>query len=443
MTNNRYDDYDYKRYQDYWDVWYGSGAKKGGYSYTTGKYEHRKIEREEFIETLVKNIKKTLDVEGNIILIEPSVELKMKQMMFSMNKLEVYGKLIVETEEYFKKIYPVVKDVLIPYQNVTTAHFESTEEQMGAWMHELNRTEDGSLRPVKEVNELTKRLLGHFHSHDSVGSVKYSYTDTEDVEEHREDSPFWIEVIGNRKEFAGRIAFDKPMPIIAKATVITKWWVGMEDTVMDLEDKVFEEKWISTYKKKEQEKETKTGDKDIKEVKVTVINEGKRLSYGDYVVVDWDIDDPIQLPDYSLVSEEKQKTIARIFQQAIYDGEKIMIEVWSNNDIDWLIYNEDGYVDMLLNRLAEDEPRLLEELYGISDEAGAIEDFSYLITKSGESKKIERTITWDDVKGERSKEIVEYDPLDDIGQVIEETDIEEYDDDDALIRELMLGEVWD
>jgi len=178
-------------------------------------------------------------------------------------------------------------------------------------------------------------------------------------------------------------------------------------------------------------------------VKVTVINEGKRQSCGDYVVVDWDIDDPIQLPDYSLVSEEKQKTIARIFQQAIYDGEKIMIEVWSNNDIDWLIYNEDGYVDMLLNRLAEDEPRLLEELYGISDEAGAIEDFSYLITKSGESKKIERTITWDDVKGERSKEIVEYDPLDDIGQVIEETDIEEYDDDDALIRELMLGEVWD
>ena len=255
----------------YDDEFYQSNKTIGGWRGGTVSYGHYEyweelVEDKTLKENIVNNLAKAFKNIDNIIILEPKASLKMTQMMMFMDeKLEVYGKLIVNVEEYFGKKYPVVEDVIIPYQAVTKSHFESTPEHMAKWMNEINRKEDGSLRPAEEVSALTKRMMGHFHSHDSVGGCKYSYTDSDDMREHREGMPFWIELIGSKKGVEGRIAIDFPVPIMVEAQVIVKWWEGYEEMFKQLSGRVHtsHSKWISNKDKDKEDDED--GNEDINE----------------------------------------------------------------------------------------------------------------------------------------------------------------------------------
>jgi len=181
------------------------------------------------------------------IVIEPLAHQKMMCMMAMMDeKLEVYGKLIVEIEECLGIKYPIVRDILIPYQTVSSTSFDSNELEMSKWIDELNRNEDGSLKPLKEVNDLTKKMMGHFHSHDSVGGCGASVTDTNDMIEHVANRDFWIEIIGTKKEFKGRIALSKPFnTMLIERKVVTKWWTVAEDVLDESEDKIIKKTYTA------------------------------------------------------------------------------------------------------------------------------------------------------------------------------------------------------
>lgn len=225
---------------------------------TKSYYTEDAIGADEMVESLNKAIITVL--EQHPIVIEPSVYCKMMCMMAAVNgEVEIYGKLIVEIEEFISRKYALVKDIYIPYQTVTGASFNSDVKQMARWMIELNRDENGDLIAVDEVNNMTRRMLGHFHSHDSVSGVGASQTDTDDMIEHVAGRSFWVEIIGTKDKLAGRIALSTPFDVIAHCPVVVKWWGESENVIGEAENKVNKKTYTYT-KNDEEDKKTKGAD---------------------------------------------------------------------------------------------------------------------------------------------------------------------------------------
>ncbi len=221
------------------------------------------IEKGLMVENIISDIMKTL--QKPCVVIESKVANKFQCMMRSQNeKLEVYGKMIVEVEEFLGIKYLCVKDVLIPYQTVTSSSFISPPEQLGKWINELahgKKANDEDFKeissglrvaPIKDVSNITKKLKGHFHSHDSVGGAGYSAKDTEDVLLHVSNQEYWIEIIGTKKEYRGRIAIVEPFNLLVECDVIIKWWEDMDEVLDQLENKVYkkETKYYNNTKQK-------------------------------------------------------------------------------------------------------------------------------------------------------------------------------------------------
>jgi len=232
------------------------------------------------IGNIIKQI--TSSIAENVIFVEPKPWIKFYHMMAMAGSQEIYGKLVVE-EEYG---YVVVKDVLMPYQAVQSAHFRSYDEHMAKWLFELNFVDNdpkydeegkatGERRPIEEVNAITSKLNGHFHSHNSLGQSHKpgpSGTDTVDVMEHREDKSYWVEIIGTFGGFSGRIATTNPVRTFNGAEVKLKWWTGIEETLKEADGKIFYDTYSSWQKKdkkkgKTDEKGDKTGEKGDKKGK--------------------------------------------------------------------------------------------------------------------------------------------------------------------------------
>lgn len=238
----------------------------------TKKKDKKKIEKELILiekglmeENIIADIMKTL--QKPCIVIESKVANKFQCMMRSQNeKLEVYGKMIVEVEEFLGIKYLCVKDVLIPYQTVTSASFISPPEQLGKWINELSHgkkannedfeeiTSGLKVAPIKSVNNITKKMVGHFHSHDSVGGAGYSRRDTEDVLLHVQNKDYWIEIIGTKKEYRGRIALVKPINLLIECDVIIKWWEHADEILDELNNKIYKEEYKYSYKNKKQKR---------------------------------------------------------------------------------------------------------------------------------------------------------------------------------------------
>lgn len=227
-------------------------------SATTYEYIAKPIDKLE--QNIIDEILSQL--ENTPVVIEPIVQNKLMCMIASVDgKLEIYGKMIVDIEQFADMKYPIVKDILIPYQNVASGSFESNDEQMAKFMFELNKDEHGNLKPIDEVNNITKRMLGHFHSHDSVGGCSPSLTDTKDMIEHVNGRKFWIEIIGTKKELKARIALSEPFNVIVEVPVIVKWWSVLDDVIHDLNNKITEKKYFYNDTKNKKTKSEKGSQK--------------------------------------------------------------------------------------------------------------------------------------------------------------------------------------
>lgn len=375
-------------------IQYGNGYTGNSYNYKpTGRYvySHKEIPESTMLKGIVKKVFEDLDAD-NVIILEHSLLPKLEIMMYAMDgKKEIYGKLIIEREKWFGREFPVVKDVLIPYQEVSSAHFYSPPEFMAKWMDELNRDSEGKLKPAEEVNAITSKMLGHFHSHDSVGGIKASSTDTEDMIEHREGVPFWIELIGSKDNIKGRIALMNPTPMLVEAKVVRKWWGDWEDMFNKIKGKIFEseKKWVSYTDKKVDETKNITEVKSIQNniIKSIKVNP-KRLSNKNDMdqqilessikMVEWLEDNPLAI-EYSIIPKDKQKEIADIIKNNLLDTEKIWLEVWSSGVIDFSVYI--GYVwsgslfDVLKLRNFNDFTKLITilEEYGLDEDLSSVE----------------------------------------------------------------------
>jgi len=319
-------------------------------------------------------------------------------------------------EEWLGTKYPCVKDIVIPYQRVTTAHFESTPEHMAKWMNEINRNPDGSLRPAEEVNELTQKLLGHFHSHDSVGGGKASWTDSEDVREHREGAPYWIELIGSRKGFHGRIAITEPTPLISEARVIIKWWTGVEETLGLMSGKVFKEKRTyeyytpkPIYTKPVQShlgydpKVDTTGF--VRDDDGKIINTKSGLVAGRSIaegimgdgckIFPWDKDDPVQVEE-GILDKDIIDAIVELFEGTLLGDEEILVELWDDGTIEWTVYEEGRFAGMMLDLMDDRYPDQYEEYIRLVTDLGISEMFTTMKSREGYSS-IPRTVSWDNV----------------------------------------------
>jgi hypothetical protein len=260
-------------YKQYYNQYWKNRWNRGTYSYS---YKKKPLSREDMQKNSNKWIEKSL--RNNIILIEPDVRIKFMHMMAIAGDKEIFAELIIE-EEYG---YLVVKDALIPYQTVSGAHFESDDEQVGKWMYEMqfvdndpkkdeNGKAQGERREVDEVNEITRRMLGRFHSHNSVhssGVPSPSGTDTDDMLEHVEGRKYWVEIIGTFTGFSGRVAINYPRSML-KCEVVEKWWTGIDETIRKANNKVqtkgydYQSKWSKDDDKKDKDKK----DKDKKDKK--------------------------------------------------------------------------------------------------------------------------------------------------------------------------------
>ena len=223
------------------------------------KTEYIPLKQELYINALQEDI--VTELKKFPIVIEPIVFTKMRVMMSLVeSKLEIFGKMITEIESYKGIKYPCVKDILIPYQEVKAGSFISPPELMGKWMNELNRNTDGTLKPVKEVNELTIKMLGHFHSHDSVGMCSPSLEDTRDMLRNVAGRKYWLEVIGTKSTLSGRVALQEPFNTIISCPVIVKWWQEIDGILEEIKGKVTEVKTTYTYPKYRSKKLSKNDD---------------------------------------------------------------------------------------------------------------------------------------------------------------------------------------
>jgi len=390
-----------------------------------GYYEHTDhvIPNAYFEDEIEKAILASIPKGKNVILLEPAPYLKMKQMIYSCGSKEIFGKLIVELEQVGKNIFPVVKDVLIPLQRVAGGAFR-TDDLAAKWWYQFQLSpewlayckehnvkkvpKDAGItkyKPAEDMTYLTERMLGHFHSHGSGAGDKpsNSYLDTEDMEEHRQNKPFWIELIGGSKGFSGRITYeqeDKPT-LMAKASVIYKWWDGCEETLEEQSGMLFTttKKWISNYEKRKaeekKEEEAKTGEKTegtvdskvykIEEVGKRLAKNNKRIAKllegtgGDVLLsraqeilekeqvifyegrtmmaVSWDDDDPLVIEDGTMfLGSKTSNDVAQILKQVLNPGEKFMVELSTDGSRQIVIHDKVGFSegwDDILDRLKE------------------------------------------------------------------------------------------
>jgi len=235
------------------------------------RYIYEILETTEIVNNMISDIISSL--QKTTIIVDRKADNKMQCMMRAVKaEVEIFGKTIVEIEEFMGLKYICVKDVLIPYQTVSRGRFDS--RLMGKWLNELMYDKDGNkhtakdedfktlkggllVAPIKEVNKITEKMLGHFHSHDSVGGVGYSSDDTKDIYANLHDKKFWIEIIGTRKGYAGRIAITEPINVLIEVPVMVKWWENMEPIIRELENKIQIRKYNNDYK---QPKNNKTHD---------------------------------------------------------------------------------------------------------------------------------------------------------------------------------------
>lgn len=348
------------------------------------------IDDQKFRENIDKAIENSLPKNKSVILVEPNAMVKMHHMIHSLDNLEIFGKLIIDVEEWCGRQYPVVKDLLIPYQEVEGAHFESPPDLMARWMFELQKNPDGSFRPVEEVNNITTRMLGHFHSHGVDGGTRPSATDTNDMIEHREKKPFWVEIIGNGKGFSGRITYEKPLTIMTEAEVVMKWWTGVEDTLKEMSGKINALKYEYSSKKKDtKKKDKKEKKKEKKNVSVIQIGDEETAtlkpvkpivpvnepSAVDIEVYEWDPDDPVQVGDQ--IPPKIAQWISEAFTYILKPGydEHIVVEVIGGIPIN-CIYDNYGFVCEVLDALEKRERTLYETYLDIAERLGFNETFT-------------------------------------------------------------------
>jgi len=364
-----------------WDGWYNLGFYSQDYLNTKTTIEStslKEITKEDMIKNTNEMIKKS--IKENVIFVEPPVMMKFYHMMALAGSVEIYGKLLTRVEGG----YIVVKDILIPYQAVRSAHFQSYDDQMAKWLYELafknNDPESGERRPIEELNAITSSIHGHFHSHNSLhqnGKPTPSATDTTDVLEHREGKDYWIEIIGTFGGFSGRIATTTPVRSLVSAEVQLKWWSGIEKTIEEALGKVFIEEitYKKTYKKNNTQKNKKkanknkrdakieeildkiiSGEKDIERVAKGVKNE----EMGGFITVEVDEKNPLYLST-DILPVNVQETIWEFYKGCLKEGEKIMADVWGFPAVDYQIHDGYGYVETLLSRLQKKFPEAYAE----------------------------------------------------------------------------------
>lgn len=318
-----------------------------------------------------------VDEGKGVILIEPEVDIKFKQMMALAGNKEVFAKLMV-TEDAG---YLTVKDVYIPYQCVTGGSFNSKDELLNKFLYELS-FEDliaKKDRPIEELNFITSNLNGHFHSHNSIsktGKPSPSITDTTDMIENREDRPYWIEIIGTMGGYSGRITITKPILLMAEVEVRVKWWKGIDDILNITKDKIYTDytyKADVAKKKAQEEKDRLNPPKKVESRANLTVDERKTLKeikkwtkefnkekekndkYNNKLVskyigsMKWDKNDPLQIHP-NIVPRQYQEKIAKNWESLLEEGEEIMLDIFSGNTIDWVIINKGEIVEFVLDR---------------------------------------------------------------------------------------------
>jgi hypothetical protein len=345
------------------------------------KTEVEKLDDKEIMRGYLTAIKKEKELD-NIIWVEPHVFTKMKHMMYSMPKLEIFGKLLIDIED--DKLI-VVKDILIPYQTVTSTSFNTIDDEgenmMGKWLDEIQRNEDGSFKDIEYCNKLVSQMLGHFHSHYSVGTKKGtslpspSTTDTEDMKSMREGKIIWVEIIGNGVGFSGRVTIDKPTPMLVKAEVREKWWTGFEDTYAEMQGKIYEEVDITPEKKTTTKSPGKGGNKVI-EVKSKSKGHTRKLNLNldlendslvgeTHVCVPHNPRNPLEVDNIMLDTSDLAELNALLYGTLI-NGEQLYWEVHNDEVVRLVIHDEMGFIETMGER-SFDIPQLESDVEKILD----------------------------------------------------------------------------
>jgi hypothetical protein len=267
----------------------GSGYYNGGRQTTianTTKENKKPVETKELLENITKEIIKFIDSDKTTILLEPNVDIKLKQLMAIAGNKEIFGKLIIDMEGR----YLVVKDILVPEQTATSASFKSDKEDIGKFMYSLffkdNNPATKQRRTPEEVEAISKKLRGHFHSHNSVSPSSIpspSGVDTDDMMDQIEDRDYWIEIIGTMAGYSGRILLNSPTRIWSTLDVKIKWWKDIENMLNDVSGKLKDTSY--SYDKDDTKKEEKL--ESWKKYKCDVCEEERYGSYLEKISGKW------------------------------------------------------------------------------------------------------------------------------------------------------------
>lgn len=363
--------------------------------------ENKLLTSDEQKQNALKIIADELNIqEGKgIILIEPAVDIKFKQMMAIAGDKEVFGKLLIEKSNG----YLTVKDVLIPYQVVWGAQYDSRDELINKFLAELSWKDPKTkeFREEAEINSITQNLNGHFHSHNSVGKSEKpnpSTTDTQDMIRNRDERPYWVEIIGTMNGYSGRITITEPMILMSEVEVKVRWWGGIESLLEQTENKIYTE---YTYKKdikkaeedakKEAEKPKTTaivqtrgkkGKKGKNRIPITsqqtrIIDMTKMMG-GKYIgSIMWDEKDPIQTTAH-IVPVDLQRKIADEWKGMLKPNEKIMIDIFDSEVLDWMYVSEDNKNELVLSRWQREKPQTYKLWLDFCDNTlGCEDDLNY------------------------------------------------------------------
>lgn len=392
-----YDDYD----DEYRYIWRDG---KWVLRDTPEKKEEKKeplgqLEKPKMIENATEYVRK--EIADNLILVEPYPYIKMMQLMGIAGKVEIAGNLLVELENGI----PVVKDLYLMEQDVTGGSWDTSEEQHGRFMWEImfkdgdpkevDGKPTGERLPVDEANYITQRLLGHFHSHNSLhenGKPSPSGIDDGDVADWRVGRPYWVEIIGTLGGFSGRIAFSQPR-VTVTAEVKLKWWTGIQKVMDEATGKINLK--YQTRKKEEKAPDGTTPTDNKTDNKIDKIEHKKKTTNGvqknKYNAMpqtynqskmrdDWK---PAVAVKYTgdlmapkgLLTSEQEKEIVTIFEGALKKSEELRILINNDQSYDYVIYRDDKLISFMSERLMRIDK---EKIWDIVDALDLDMDLNYI-----------------------------------------------------------------
>jgi len=369
--------------------------------------ENKLLTSEEQKQNALKIIADELNLrEGKgIILIEPAVDIKFKQMMAIAGDKEVFGKLLIEKSNG----YLTVKDVYIPYQVVWGAQYDSKDELMNKFLAELSWKDPKTkeFKEESEINAITQNLNGHFHSHNSVGKSEKpnpSATDTQDMITNRADRPYWVEIIGTMNGYSGRITITEPMILMSEVDVKVRWWGGIESLLEQTENRIYTEYTYKKDIKKAEEKAKEEADKpkENKAIVQSKLKKGKkgknrtpittqqtrivdmtRMMGGMYVgSIVWDEKDPLQI-SFNTITPDLQRKIADEWIKMKKPNERIMVDIFDSGVLDWMYVTEEGKSELVLSRWQRDNPHTYNIWLDFCDNTlGCEDDLNYWYVNS-------------------------------------------------------------